>query len=110
MRPIPQMLSDETLRTRYREAIRRKSVLRPRSTATGDVEREIVDVVTDLEEEIADLAQEHRRRGLHVDPDTVRKPALVPSDPATDDLRTLTEDVLRARLDDASKQFCTISV
>ena len=81
MKSIPQMFSDETLRARYREAICRKSVLRPRSTAAGDVEQDIANVITELEEEIADLAQEHRRRGLPVDPDTVQKPMQVPSDP-----------------------------
>lgn len=109
MKPIPQMLTDETLRSRYREAIRRKSVLSPRSTIAGGLEREIADTVAELEEEIADLVQEQRRRGLHVDPDELQKPAPVPCDPAKDDLRTLTNDELRERLLEACKNFCCTS-
>lgn len=110
MKPIPQMLSDETLVARYREAIRRKSVLRPRSMSAADVEREIANVVTELEEEIAELAQENRRRGLAVDPDPVQKPAKLPSDPVRDDLQTFTEDQLRSRLANAYKELATVSV
>lgn len=108
MKPIPQMWSDETLRARYREAISRKSVLRPGSPS--ELERDIAAAVEALEEEIADLAQEQRRRRLSVDAAGGQNAAQGASDPAKDDLRTLSEDVLRARLDEASRELCTISV
>ncbi len=110
MKLIPQMLSDATLQARYRDAIHRKITLRPRSTSAAELEREIANVVTELEEEIADLAQEHRRRGLSVDPDPVQKPAQVPSDPGTVDLQTFTEEQLRSRLANAYKELATVSV
>lgn len=109
MKPIPQMLTDETLRARYPEAIRRTSVL-PVGTSAAELGRDIATTITELEEEIAELAQELRRRRLPVEVEGAAKAAQVPSDPATDDLTVLSEDALRVRLANASKELCTISV
>lgn len=108
MKPIPQMFTDETLRARSREAIRRKSVLTPSSTSMRELEQEVLQVVVELEEEIADLVKEHTRRGLLLPPEESPKPQA--SEPSANDLHSQTDDVLRARLDEANKQLCSISI
>lgn len=98
MKPIPQMFTDETLRARYREALQRKSVLSPQSHAGKE-----------LEEEIADLVQEHRRRGLHVQSDESQNSVRIPNCPPQDPLQTVSAEVLRAQFDEVRKKLCTIS-
>ena len=84
---IPQMLNDDTLRSRYAADMQK--------LARGDA-------TADLKEEVSALEQEHRRRGLALPVN--RKPATVEAMPPVSGCQ------LYEQLEEANRKLCAISV